>query len=432
MGIADAPRMREHQQKAGAGKDIRMDRRDLLIGGASALAAASLARGALAQTPAPAAALQKLKIDAYSRHLLWLKTAEEVADAVVEMGFDGLDITVRTMGGHVNPATVKADLPKFVGVIRGAGILVDTITTNISDVDSPNAEAILDAASQLGIKHYWWGTYRYDIAKPIQPQIEALKPRVAKLAKLNEKYGMKAMYHNYSGGRTVGDTIFDFLSVLQNFDPRWVSFHYDVGHATEGAPNGTWALGMRAAGPYIGGMSFKDSYYKLELDTPEGGAFTGTPEQLNPPRGGGFGGPGGGPNGPGGAPGGAAGGRAAGAPAGAPPAGARGAAPPGGRRGGNQTAIPGMPSSPRGGGGATNPWRLVQVPLGMGLVDLPLVAQVMKEISFQGPVEIQAEYPNGGAGGGQDKITLPRAQVLGAMKHDLLTLRAVLGPAGLI
>jgi hypothetical protein len=68
----------------------------------------------------------------------------------------------------------------------------------------------------------------------------------------------------------------------------------------------------------------------------------------------------------------------------------------------------------------------------MGLVDLPAVAQVMKEINFQGPVEVQAEYNNGGAGRGLDKITLPREQVLGAMKHDLLTLRAVLGPAGLI
>ncbi len=68
----------------------------------------------------------------------------------------------------------------------------------------------------------------------------------------------------------------------------------------------------------------------------------------------------------------------------------------------------------------------------MGLVDLPAVAQVMKEINFQGPVEVQAEYANGGAGRGLDKITLPREQVLGAMKHDLLTLRAVLGPAGLI
>ena len=47
-------------------------------------------------------------------------------------------------------------------------------------------------------------------------------------------------------------------------------------------------------------------------------------------------------------------------------------------------------------------------------------------------MEIQAEYANGGAGNGLDKITLPREQVLGAMKRDLLTLRAVLGPAGLI
>ena len=68
----------------------------------------------------------------------------------------------------------------------------------------------------------------------------------------------------------------------------------------------------------------------------------------------------------------------------------------------------------------------------MGMVDLPQVAQIMKEINFQGPVEIQAEYPNGGANNAGTTITLPRAQVLGAMKRDLLTLRAILGPAGLI
>ena len=415
-----------------------MDRRDLLIGSATALAAASLARGAFAQGAAPAAAapMQKLKIDAYSRHLLWLNTPADVADACIEMAYDGLDITVRSPSangakmGHVDPASVKTDLPKFVNVIRGAGLLVDTITTNISDADSPNAEAILDAASQLGIKHYWWGTYRYDMdaTKPIFPQLEALKPKVAKLAKLNEKYGMKAMYHNYAGPSQVGNSIFDFLEVLKNFDPRWVSFHYDTGHATEASPS-TWMVGMRAAGPYIGGLSFKDSYYKLMLEVPEGGAYTGTPEQLNPPRpaGGGRGGPPGAPPGaPDGAPGGAAPPAAAAGGRGAAAAG-RGAA--GGRGGaGGAAAAP----DPRGGGGQKNPWRIVSCPLGMGMVDLPQVAQVMKDINFQGPVEIQSEYPNGGANNAGSTITLPRAQVLGAMKRDLLTLKAVLGPAGLI
>jgi L-ribulose-5-phosphate 3-epimerase len=56
----------------------------------------------------------------------------------------------------------------------------------------------------------------------------------------------------------------------------------------------------------------------------------------------------------------------------------------------------------------------------------------LKEINFSGPVEIQAEYPNGGAGNAADKITLPREQVLGAMKRDRLVLRAAFESAGLL
>jgi sugar phosphate isomerase/epimerase len=63
------------------------------------------------------------------------------------------------------------------------------------------------------------------------------------------------------------------------------------------------------------------------------------------------------------------------------------------------------------------------VPLGTGLVNLPQVAAALKEIHFSGPIEIQAEYPNGGADNAQDALTLPRGQVLGAMKHDLEVLR---------
>ncbi len=408
-----------------------MDRRQLLQAGAASLAVNAAGFGPVLAQGAPA----KLKIDAYSRHLLWLKDPNDVAEAVIEMAFDGLDITVRSQGGHVDPARVKTDLPVFVNAVRSHGVLVDAITTNISDADSPNAEAILDAASQLGIKHYWWGTYRYDLTKPIQPQIDALKPRVEKLSKLNEKYGMKAMYHNYSGPGTVGDMIFDLLEVLRNFDPRFVSFHYDTGHAVEAGANGTWELGMRAAGPYIGGISFKDYAITLDLPIDQGGPFTGTPEVLAAGgRGGGGGGGGGrGRGGPGapGAPGAPA--QAAPAPPPPPPAapqanagrGAPGAAGRGGRGG------RGEPLS-RGGGGQPNPWRSHAVPLGMGMVDLPRLAQVMKDIQFNGPVEIQAEYPNGGADNAGTTITLPRAQVLGAMKRDLLTLRAVLGPAGLI
>jgi sugar phosphate isomerase/epimerase len=385
-----------------------MDRRQLLRMVPAAAAALQAAR---AQAPA----VKKLKIDAYSRHLQWIRSADEVAEAVVEMGFQGVDLTVRPYPGHVDPEKVATDLPPFVNTIRKHGLQVVTMTCPITDADSPNAENMLRAASSLGLTHYWWGTFRYELGKPIASQLDALKPRVEKLAKLNAKYKMKAMYHTYSGNGTVGAAIWDFLEVLRNFDPAHVSFHYDIGHMTNAGGNGTWALNLRAAGPYIGGLSAKDSVMEPTLAPPAGGGpYTGKADGSADGRGG-FGR---GPGGPGGPP-------ATGAPgAAAPGRGGRGGPGPGGGAGGGG----------RGGGpnqGAPG-WRVRQVPLGEGMDNLPQLAEVLKEISFSGPVEVQAEYPNGGAESAQDKITLPRAIVLGAMKRDRLALEAAFAPSGLL
>jgi sugar phosphate isomerase/epimerase len=310
---------------------------------------------------------------------------------------------------------------------------VVTITCPITDADSPNAEQILATASSLGINHYWWGTFRYEQGKPVMEQLDALKPRVEKLMKLNEKYQMKAMYHTYSGNVMVGAALWDFLYVLKNFDPAYVGFHYDIGHMTNAGGNGTWATNLQAAGPYIAGVSAKDSVMELDLHVPEGGPFTGTPEQLNnrfaqlgPP------------------PSAAAAGQrqqeAAERGVGAPPAGANGApgatGPGGATPGAGGRGPGGRPGAPpvtgMGGGGQPNPWRVRQVPLGTGMDNLPMVASVLKEINFSGPIEVQAEYPNGGAENAQDKITLPRALVLGNMKRDLLTLKAGFAASGLL
>jgi hypothetical protein len=64
--------------------------------------------------------------------------------------------------------------------------------------------------------------------------------------------------------------------------------------------------------------------------------------------------------------------------------------------------------------------------MGTGLVDIFRYAVVMRDIGFNGPMELQAEYPNGGSENGSDKLTLPRAQVIGNLKRDVLTIRAAL------
>jgi sugar phosphate isomerase/epimerase len=300
-------------------------------------------------------------VDIFSRHLQWLRKADEVGEAVSAMGFDGVDVTVRPYPGHVDPTRVAQDLPPFVNAIRKHGVLVREIACPVMDADSPNAEQILHTASSLGITHYWGSPFRYTQDKPIMQQLDELKPRIAKLAALNAKYKMTAMYHTNEGSNSVGAAIWDLLYVLKNFDPAQVGFHYDLGHMTIAGGNGTWALNLRAAGPYVAGISVKDSVLE----------------------------------------------------AGAGPPGA------GGRGGGGRSAMP-------------NGWRVRQVPLGSGMINLPELANILKEIVFTGPFEIQAEYPNGGAESAQDKITLPREQVLGAMKRDLIALRTAFGPSGLL
>jgi sugar phosphate isomerase/epimerase len=392
-----------------------MHRRDLLQTGLAAALSARLLPQAVAQTPAPAAA-RKLIVDAYSRHLQWLRTPDEVAEAAAEMGYQGLDITVVPYPGHVDPEKVATDLPPYVNAARRQGLRVTSMRCTITDADTPNADNILRTASSLGLTHYWGGMFRYDLNKPIIEQLDALKLRIAKLVPLLEKYNMTAMYHTYSGSASVGAAIWDFLYVLKNFDPKHVGFHYDIGHMTD-AGYASWDLNLRAAGPYIAGVSCKDSVIELNLPIEGGGPYTGPPNLGGrgggaPGGSGGFAGPGGGGRGPAGA----SGGRGAGGRGG-------GGAAAGGRGGG-------AAAGGRGGGGAANPWRIRQVPLGEGIDNLPLLGSILMQMGFNGPIEIQAEYPNGGANNAADKITLPRAQVLGAMKRDLLVLRTAFSQSG--
>jgi sugar phosphate isomerase/epimerase len=345
-------------------------------------AGALLASGGAAFPRMRLHAQSPLKVDIYSRHLQWLRTADEVAEAAIEMGFDGVNVTVRPYPGHVDPDKVAAELPPFVNALRQRGLLVRSITTNIADADAA-AERTVAAAAALGITHYWWGTYRYDLKQPIAPQLEALRPRVAKIAALSEKYRMTAAYHTYSMPATVGSVMWDLLSLLREHDPKYVGFHYDTGHEAHHI-NGLWEVNLRAADRYIVALAVKDYAPEQNLGLRgEGGPYTG------PPGG----------------------------------AGGRGDGQRGGGRGGRGGADAASTWA------AGNAWRTRAVPLGMGLVNLPQLAAALNDIHFAGPIEIQAEYPNGGADSAQDHITLPRAQVLGAMKRDLLTLRRGFGSA---
>lgn len=415
------------------------------VTGDVALARVQNPPAAPAQTPAtPAAAApptpRPLVLDAYSRFLHWLRTADEVAEATIEITCGGLMVTVGTGSAHVDIAKVKTDLPAFVNTIRKHGLKVRQIRGGGQTAVDANVEAMVGTMGELGVTHYWLGTDNYDLTKPLLPQLDAIKLKVEKFVQLNQKHGTTLMYHTRAGASSVGSVVWDLLYVLKDVDPKYVGLHWDTGHMA--LHGDMWETLMRTAGPYVVALSWKDRSWQQNLGLlGEGGPYPG-PQTAAGAAGGGRGadaaaGRGGrGGRGAAGAAGGGAGGRgadpaAAGRGAAAAQAGGEEAAPGGrgrGGRGGGPRPFP-LPLAgtafARGGG-----WTSPQVPMGTGLVDIFRYAVVMRDIGFNGPMELEAEYPLGGAQSGADKITLPREMVLGALKRDVLTIRAALQQSG--
>ena len=404
------------------------------------------APGAPPAPAGPAPTPRKLILDAYSRNFHWLRTADEMAEAAIEITCGGVMPTVGGGGAHVDVAKVTTDLPLFVNTIRKHGLKVRQIRGGGQTAVDATVESLVGTMGQLGVTHYWLGTDNYDLTKPIMPQLDAIKLKVEKFVALNRKHGTTLMYHTRAGASSVGSVVWDLLYVLKDFDPKQVGLHWDTGHMALHGP--MWETLMRTAGPYVVGMSWKDRSWAQNL------GFAG---ETGP-----YPGPAGVAAAGGGRGGGGRGGRGAGAPGAPPAAGAAGAGAAAGAAGGGGRGAGGAPvaggaapaGAPAGRGGgrgrggpgdlSTVPrplagnafarggtWHSPQVPMGTGLVDIFKYAQVLHDIGFDGPMELEAEYQGlGGSQSGATALTLPRIMVMGALKRDVLTIRAAIGQSG--
>ena len=205
-----------------------------------------------------------LKVAIFSKHLSFLQ-GDDLARAAADIGFGGIDLAVRK-GGHVLPERVRQDLPPLVDTIRKRGLEVPMITTDIVDTATPYAADILAVMSDLGIHNYRWGGFKYDAARPYQAQLDEMRTRVVKLAALNARHKICAMYHTHSGRNLVGASIWDLYILLKDSDPAQVGINYDIGHATIEGGLGGWINSFRIAGAYVRGIAVKDFVWSKDAN----------------------------------------------------------------------------------------------------------------------------------------------------------------------
>lgn len=239
--------------------DRRLSRREALVRGAVPVVAGALASRSVqgAQVPASSrAGLPQLAL--VSRHVQWTDVAEGAAVAA-EAGFKAIAWTCRP-GAHILPENVARDLPRAVETARQAGLDTPMLITAINTVDAPHAERILDTMRQAGITRYRAPNFRYDYAKDLPAQWEALKPTLAALARLNEKYGTTAMFHTHSAQGSVGGGVWDLWLLVKDYPADVLSINYDIGHATvRGGIE--WMQTARFAHRHIRALSLKDMHW---------------------------------------------------------------------------------------------------------------------------------------------------------------------------
>lgn len=197
---------------------------------------------------------KNLNVHLFSKHLQFLDY-NNMSNAAAEMGFDGLDLTVRRKG-HVLPKNVLNDLPKAVTAMKKHGLAVKMMSTNVWDNKDDTNKNVLETASALGFTHYRTDWLKYPKDKSIKESQAIFGKQARELEILNKKLGLIGGYQNHFGNH-VGAPIWDLLPILENTEGNFMGCQFDIRHAV--AENGgSWELGLKSIKPYINSIVLKD------------------------------------------------------------------------------------------------------------------------------------------------------------------------------
>lgn len=188
-----------------------------------------------------------MKICVFSKQLQWLNYTD-MASHVAEMGFDGIDLTVRN-NGHVLPERVAEDLPKAAEAAKKAGIEISMISTDIRDVNETYTGKILTTAASLGIRRYRVAGLNYSKDLDIMANLDLIKAKFTRLAEMNKKLGLYGYYLNHSG-EGFGSSIWDLWLTLKDIDPKYMGSQFDINHSTI-AGAFSWPVDLQLIQKYV-------------------------------------------------------------------------------------------------------------------------------------------------------------------------------------
>lgn len=207
---------------------------------------------------APKSSHSQLKVHLFSKHLQFLDIAK-ASQVAAEIGFDGLDLTVRPKG-HILPENVVTELPPAIEAIRASGISCEMITTAIGDLKSTYDLKVIQSAAKEGVKYYRANWFKYHKDLSMEESITSYQKKVKALSKANKKHNIIGCYQNHAGTK-IGASVWEVKQLLEKADPDFFGVQYDIRHAmVEGGLS--WKNGLKLLHSQIKTIVLKDYKWK--------------------------------------------------------------------------------------------------------------------------------------------------------------------------
>jgi sugar phosphate isomerase/epimerase len=195
----------------------------------------------------------------FSKYLQKLEYPE-LGGIIRQLGFEGCDLTVRP-GGHVEPDKVQVDMLRAIESLRGDGVEVGMLTTDITSAQPFASRAILAISGRSGVPYFTPGFWSYGPVENIEQRLSDVRQQLGQVVMLGRAYGMATGVHNESGDH-VGQATWDTWAMLNGLEPRWAGYYFDPCHATaEGGVSG-WNIALRLALPRLKMLAVKDFYWE--------------------------------------------------------------------------------------------------------------------------------------------------------------------------
>jgi sugar phosphate isomerase/epimerase len=272
-----------------------------------------------------------LNISIFSKHLQFLDY-KDLGEQAAEMGFNGVDLTVRPKG-HVLPESVSQNLPKAIEAINQGGSTCHMMTTAIDNIDNQTSINILKTASNQGIKYYRTNWFKYAENQSMESSLIDHQKAIKKLNAFNQTHGLIGCYQNHAG-TSIGASMWEIKKLLEPGNLIAFGVQYDIRHAVvEGGLS--WKNGLRLIQENIKTIVLKD--FKWEK--------------------------------------------------------------------------------------TKGHWKLVNTPIGDGMVDFDSYFKLLKKYQIQVPVSLHCEYDLGGAEHGSKTITIDKKEVYRAISKDLVAIK---------